>query len=140
MKKIILFLAALVVFYIVSIFIFPSVSSYIWEKIWLTWFNDNVIKIRNDFNDFITNFDVVWKYKDTKDDALKIKQNVEIQVWETKKQIETIQTNVEKTKASIDETTKAVNNTVNSLNELQNSIVNVVPLTASWEVSVWEEN
>jgi len=140
MKKILLFLASIVVFYIISIFIFPSVSSYIWEKLWLTWFNNSVIKIRNDFNDFITNFDVVWKYKETKDSAFEIKQTVESQVWETKKQIETIQTNVEKTKNSIDETTKAINNTIDSLNELQNSIINVVPKNSTWSTGSWEVN
>lgn len=140
MKKAILFLLVIFVLYILSIFAIPSVSSYIWEKLWLTWFNNWVVKIRDDFNDFITNFDIIWKYKETKDSALEIKQTVESQVWETKQKIETIQTNVDKTAKAIDETTKAVDNTINSLNELQESIVDVVPKSASWEVSIWDEN
>lgn len=131
MQKFIYFVCAIIVLYFISIFAFPSVSASIWEKLGLTWFNNSVIKARDDFNDFITNFDVLWKMKDTKDQALEIKQNVETQVEDTKKKIEVIQTNVDKTAKAIDDTTKAVNNTVNSLNELQNSIVDVVPGTAS---------
>lgn len=140
MKKIILFILSVIVFYIISIFLLPSVSSYLSEKLWLIEFNNSVIKIRSDFNDFITNFDITWKYSETKNSVFEIKQNVENQVWETKKQIETIQTSVEKTKASIEETTNAVNNTINSLNELQQSIVNVLPKTSSWETNSWITN
>lgn len=140
MQKIIYAILALIILYIVSIFAFPSVSSYIWEKVWLTGFNESLIKVKADVEDFITNFDVIWKYKDTKDQALEIKQNVETQVEETKQKIETIQTNVDKTAKAIDETTKAVNNTMDSLNELWNSISNVVPWTLTWETNSWVEN
>lgn len=140
MKKIILFILSVIVFYIISIFLLPSVSSYLWEKLWLTEFNNSVIKIRNDFNDFITNFDITWKYSETKNSLFKIKQNVENQVWETKKQIEAIETSVKKTKDSIEETKNAVNNTINSLNELKQSIVNVLPKTSSWETNSWITN
>ncbi len=135
MKKVILFLLAGVVFYIISIFALPSVSSYVWEKIGLTGFNNGVIKIRDEFQEFITHFDVMGKYKETKDSALEIKQTVESQVGETKQKIETIQTNVEKTSQAIDETTKAVNNTLNSLNELGNSIGDIVPASSSWNTN-----
>lgn len=140
MKKIILFVVALFVTYIISIFALPSVSSYIWEKFWLTGFNNWVISIRDGFNDFITNFDVIGKYKETKDSALEIKQNVETQVQETKQKIETIQTNVEKTSQAIDETTKAVNNTLDSLNDLGNSIWDIVPSSNSWNTNSWTTN
>lgn len=132
MKKTISFILLLIGLYLISIFVFPSASSYIWDKIWLTWFNSWVLKVRDDFNDFITNFDVVWKYKETKDSALEIKQTVDSQVQDTKQKIEVIQTNVDKTSKAIDDTTKSVNNTVDSLNELQNSIIDVVPKTWSW--------
>ncbi len=132
MKKIILFILALIVFYIVSIFAFPSVTSSIAEKFWFSEFNKNVINFRNELNDFITNFDLIWKFKQTKDQAIEIKQNVETSVQDTKQKIETIQTNVDKTAKAIDETTKAVNNTVDSLNELQKSIWDVVPETGTW--------
>lgn len=131
MLKVIYFICAVAVMYFVSIFALPSVSSTIWETLGLTAFNQSVIKVRDNFNEFITNFDVIGKYKDTKDQALEIKQNVETQVEDTKKKIETIQTNVDKTAKAIDETTKAVNTTVDSLNDLQESIVNVVPSTGS---------
>lgn len=136
MLKVIYFISALVALYFISIFAFPSVSSSIGGKLWLTAFNQSVIQLRDDFNDFVTNFDVIGKYKDTKDQALEIKQNVETQVQETKQKIETIQTNVDKTAKAIDDTTKAVNTTVESLSELQESIVNVVPKSASWSVEV----
>lgn len=132
MKKIISLILLLIGLYIISIFLFPSISSSIWEKIWLTWFNESVIKVKKDFDDFIMNFDVIWKYKETKDSALELKQNVETQVQETKKQIEVIQTNVDKTTKAIDDTSKAVNNTVNSLNDLTKSIKDVVPTSSSW--------
>lgn len=140
MKKVILFIISLIVLYIISIFALPSVSSYIGEKVWLTGFNNQVIKIRDEFNNFITNFDVIWKYKDTKDSALEIKQTVESQVIETKQKIETIQTNVEKTTQAIDETTKAVNNTIDSINELWDSIWDIVPSSSSWNTNSWTSN
>lgn len=131
MQKFIYFVCAIIVLYFISLFAFPWVSSYLGEKLGLTGFNQSVLQARDDFNEFVTSFDVVWKFKDTKDQALEIKQNVETQVEDTKKKIEVIQTNVDKTSKAIDDTTKAVNNTVNSLNELQNSIVDVVPWSAS---------
>lgn len=142
MKRIISFILLLICLYLISIFAFPSVSSYIWEKLWLTSFNESVIKSRDDLNDFITNFDLMWKYKDTKEQVFEIKQNVETQVKDTKEKIETIQTNVDKTAKAIDNTTKAVKDTINSLNELQNSIVNVVSdsSSGSWKSSSWSSN
>ena len=140
MKKVILFLLASMVFYIISIFALPSVSSYVWEKVGLTGFNNAVIQIRDEFQEFITQFDVIGKYKETKDSALEIKQSVESQVWETKQKIETIQTNVEKTSQAIDETTQAINNTMNSLNELGNSIGDIVPSTSSGNTLSWTSN
>lgn len=122
----------LIVSYIISIFAFPSLANSIWETFWLKWFNSSVIKLRDDFNNFITNFDMKWKYKDTKDQALEIKQNVETQVNETKKQIEIIQTNVDKTAKAIDDTTKAIDNVSKTASELTKSIVDVVPKTSSW--------
>lgn len=131
MKKVIFLILLLIVSYILSIFVFPSFSKYIWEKLWLTWFNTSVVKIRNDFNEYITSFDMKWKYNDTKEQALEIKQNVETQVNETKKQIEVIQTNVDKTAKAIDDTTKAINNVVKTSSDLTQSITNVIPKTWS---------
>lgn len=132
MQKVIFFILGLIVLYIVSIFASPSLSSSIGEKIWLTWFNSWVMKVRDDFNDFITNFDVIWKYKDTKDQALEIKQNVEIQVQETKTKIETVQTKVDEVWKAIDDTTKAIDNVSKTASELTKSIGDIVPKTWSW--------
>ncbi len=126
MKKAILIILSIFVLYLVSIFALPSVSSYIGEKVWLTEFNSWVIKARDEVNEFFSSFDIIWKYKDTKDSALEIKQNLEIQVQDTKVKIEEIQTKVDETGKAIDETTKAINNTVNTINDLGNSISNIV--------------
>lgn len=132
MKKIISFILLLIGLYIISIFTFPSISSSIWEKLWLTWFNQKVITLRDEFNDFIINFDLMWKYKDTKNQALEIKQNVETQVNDTKQKIETIQTNVDKTAKAIDDTTKAIDNVSKTASELTKSIGDIVPKTSTW--------
>ncbi|MGE4444079.1 MAG: hypothetical protein AB7E37_03755 [Candidatus Altimarinota bacterium] len=126
MKKAILIILSIFVLYLVSIFALPSVSSYIGEKVGLTEFNSGVIKARDEVNEFFSSFDIIGKYKDTKDSALEIKQNLEIQVQDTKVKIEEIQTKVDETGKAIDETTKAINNTVNTINDLGNSISNIV--------------
>lgn len=136
MKKIVSIILLLIGLYIISIFAFPSVSSYIWEKLWLTSFNESIIKFRDNLNDFVTNFDLIdliWKYNDTKKQVLEIKQNVETQFENTKKKIEVIQTNVDKT-------AKSFNDTINSLNELQNSIEDILPKSVSWNTSSWNSN
>lgn len=136
MKKIVSIILLLIGLYIISIFAFPSVSSYIWEKLWLTSFNESIIKSRDNLNDFVTNFDLIdliWKYNDTKKQVLEIKQNVETQFENTKKKIEVIQTNVDKT-------AKSFNDTINSLNELQNSIEDILPKSVSWNTSSWNSN
>lgn len=133
MKKIILFIMVIILFYIVSIFVLPSVSSYIGEKIWLTWFNNRVIQLRDEFNEFVTNFDIMWKYKETKDSALEIKQTVESQVGETKQKIETIQTKIDETEKAIEQTKESVNQTLNTLQELQKSVTDIIPWSATGE-------
>lgn len=140
MKKILAFIFLIVWIYILLIFISPVVANNIWEKIWLLNFNNNLIETKKGIEDFIVNFDLVWKISETKKDALEIKQNVETQVQETKQKIETIQTNVDKTAKAIDQTTKAVNETVNSLNELQKSIWDVVPSIGTWTTNSWVQN
>ncbi len=127
MKKVILFIVSIVVLYIVSIFALPSVSSYIWDKIGLTNFNSWVIQVRDEVNEFFSSFDVIWKYKDTKDSALEIKQSVEVQVQDTKQKIEEIQIKVEETGKAIEQTKDSINQTVNTINELWTSISNIVP-------------
>lgn len=138
MKKVILFIVSIVVLYIVSIFVLPSVSSYIWDKIGLTNFNSWVIQVRDEVNEFFSSFDVIWKYKDTKDSALEIKQNLEIQGKDIKVKIEEIQTKVDETWKAIDETTKAINNTVNTINDLGSSISNIVWGSGEVQVEVTE--
>lgn len=127
MKKIISVVLFLIGLYIILIFTAPSISSSIWDKLWLIWFNQKIISLRDEFNKFIVNYDFIWKYNDTKNKVLEIKQNVETQVDDTKKKIEVIQTNVDKTTKSVNNTTKAINDTMNSLNELQNSVVDIIP-------------
>jgi peptidoglycan hydrolase CwlO-like protein len=123
MKKIIFLILLCFVLYIVSIFAFPSISTLIWEKLWLTWFNESVVKIKKDFNEFVLGFDVTGKYNDTKNQALEIKQNIETQVKETKGKIEVIQNNVDKT-------TQAVDNLWKTTNDLKNSVSDIIP--GSW--------
>lgn len=138
MKKIVLFILSVIVLYIVSIFVFPSASSYIWERIWLIGFNNWVIKIRDEVNEFFTWFDIMGKYKDTKDSALEIKQNIEVQVQDTKQKIEVIQTKVDETGKAIEQTRDSLNNTVNTLNELWNSISDIVPSSSGQTRSLEE--
>lgn len=134
MKKIIAVVLFIVASYILCIFALPGVAWSIWWILWLTSFNDSVIKTRDEFNTFVTSVDIMWKYKDTKDQALEIKQNVETQVNETKKQIEVIQTNVDKTAKAIDDTSKAIDNVIKTSSDLSNSIRDVVPKTSSGNI------
>ena len=119
MQKILALILLIVWVYLTLIFVSPVAANNIWEKIWLLEFNKKLTLVKENVEDFIVNFDVMWKFSKTKNDALEIKQNVETQITETKQKIETIQTNVEKTTKAIQDTTKAVNNTVDSLWELQ---------------------
>ena len=137
MQKILALILLIVWVYLTLIFVSPVAANNIWEKIWLLEFNKKLTLVKENVEDFILNFDVMWKFSKTKNDALEIKQNVETQITETKQKIETIQTNVEKTTKAIQDTTKAVNNTVDSLWELQKSILDIVPLSQTWDVNTW---
>jgi len=109
----------------------------------LTSFNEKIIELKTNLDNFITNFDIKWKYDDTTKEALEIKQKVETTVKETQDKVETtiketqdkvdnIRNNVDKTTKAIDDTTKSVNNTINTLNDLQKSVKEVVPKTNMW--------
>ncbi len=138
MKKTILILLIIIVCYILSIFAFPIKSDFIWEKIWLANFNQEVRKIRDNFNDFITNFDLIWKYKYTKNQAIDLKNDVENQIQDTKSKIEEVQKQVDETKKSIEETTNSINNSVDKLNNLKDSVWNIItPIdnSNSWNIN-----
>lgn len=138
MKKIILIILIIIVCYTLSIFAFPIKSDFIWEKIWLTNFNQEVRKIRDDFNDFITNFDLIWKYKNTKNQAVDIKNNIENQIQDTKNKIEEVQKQVDETQKAIEDTTNSINNSVDKLNNLKNSVWDIItPIdnSNSWNIN-----
>lgn len=136
--------------YFMTLFIAPNVAAKLGEILWLTEFNTLVIEKKDAFYQFITWYDMMEKYQDTKNDALEIKQNVstqiqqtttdiQTQVQDTKDKIENVQTKVEQTQQAIEQTTQSVNHTIDSLNELQQSIVDVIPWTASVQAtgSLW---
>lgn len=136
MKKTILIILILIVSYILAIFMLPSVAAFIWEKVWLTNFNNSVIKTKVEFNNFMKDFDLLWKYKQSKNKAQELKNWVEIQIKDTKQKIEEIQNQATKTKQSIDETTNSINNTIDSINNLKDSVGDIVNPSISWSLNI----
>lgn len=132
MRKGIVSLLILVVVYILWIFLFPSVFETFGNKFGLAGFNAWVKQVYYEIRDFWDNYDIEGKYKQTKDSALEIKQNVSKQVDETKQKIEDIQQKADETTKAIQETTQAVNTTIQSIQELWGSVSNLVPGTSTW--------
>lgn len=133
MKKIILFILRVIVLYILMIFSLPNLASSIWEKLWLLWFNNKVIKIKQNIDDFFTWVDINESLKETKNSALEIKQNIDNNIKETQDKIDTIRENVDKTIKAIDDTKKTINETIKTTKELQESIVDIIPTnTSTW--------
>ena len=136
MKKTILIILILIVSYILAIFILPSVAAFIWEKVWITKFNNLVIKTKVEFNNFMKDFDLLWKYKQSKDKAQELKDWVEVQIKDKKQKIEEVQNQVPKTMQSIDETMNSINNTIDSINNLKDSVGDIVTPSVSWSLNI----
>lgn len=124
MFKFIYWFSIIVVLYIVSIFLFPSFWEKVWNKIWLIWFNNYIVSLKDKMNDFVFGISDNSLIQEKTKEIFEIKQSVESKVDETKQKIETIQNAVEDTSKSIQETSDSINKTVDSLNNLKNSITN----------------
>lgn len=133
LKKWVLSVFALVVVYIVNLFVFPQFMQALWEKVWLSGVNNHIFQLREDIDNFVQWIDILhYKQK-----ALEVKQNVESQVDDTRKKIEDIQIKVDETGKAIEQTKDSINQTVNTLGELWNTIGNIIPsssTTSSWIV------
>lgn len=122
--KFLYWFSIIVVLYILSIFLFPSFTENVWNKIWLIWFNNYIISLKDKVNNFVFGISDSSLIQEKTKEIFEIKQSVESKVDETKQKIETIQNAVEDTSKSIQETSDSINKTVDSLNNLKNSITN----------------
>lgn len=122
MKKIIFLILAFFVLYIVSIFMFPWVSSFLWDKLGLTNFNNNVIKIKNDIDNFFTNFDIVWTYEETIISVKDLKISLDENIKYTQDKIDLIRSGMISASESITQVKEMINNTIENIESLQKYI------------------
>jgi len=126
MKKILLIIFTIIIFYIISIFMFPNISNYIWEKFWLIKFNEKVILFKHKLDNFILNTDIDWKIIQTKDKAVNIKQNIDTNIDNFRDNL-TDKTN--KMRDSKDDIT----NNIETLIDTKDNIINTLDnLTWTW--------
>jgi hypothetical protein len=118
-KKLILSLIILFVWYILLIFTMPSVASAIEQLLWIGWFNQKVIDIRDSFNNKTTTIP-------SKDEllswALDLKNNIIDWVDTTKEKID-----------SFRETMSGVEDTYNDLKDWYNEVKDFID-TNSWKI------
>jgi len=129
MLKFVYWLAIIIVLYIMSIFLFPNFADSLWKRIWLDWFNNYIIWLKDKVDKFVFWISDSELIKDKTQEMFEIKQDLETKVDQAKQKIETIQNAVEDTSKSIKETNESINKTADSLNNLKNSITN------TWNIS-----
>lgn len=115
MKKIISFVLMLFVLYIVSIFAFPKVSWDIAEKLWIQEFNNTVVLIKTNIENFVLNYDVDATITEASERLNQLKTMVDDSIKWTQDIIDDIRwgvTSVEESylmiKKSIDDTTEMI--------------------------------
>lgn len=138
-KKILLTIIVIFISTILITFVFPEKMTLLTKDTFLEKTILNTTKIKNDIDDFFSNFDIIWKYKSTKDQALEIKQEIWSGITETQNQIDKIRTGVDETQKAIEQTKNWIDNTLKWLDEIQGTAKDIIPKTATWIVDTKEK-
>lgn len=152
-KKIFWFLVILFVSYLLLIFIFPWTTKKIESVLWMNWFNDNVIEVKNKIDKIST--DWIELYNDTKITTKSfvdhfyhwlniIKSNID----KLREKINEKKTDAEKLKKSYEDVKEIINtaswiiketkDTIDTLNDVKNTITNTWKLydnTNTWNIN-----
>lgn len=130
MKNIVLIILSLVVFYIVSIFVFPRLQLQISNALRLQDFDSFIVEQKQKLDDFV-NSNVLDNVNNVTNSALEIKQNIETQVETFSSWVQNVWNKLDEVRDNINKTSDSINSTLNSIWELKESVSNVIP-TSSW--------
>lgn len=125
MKKIIAFLILIFTLYIVAIFKVPTIATTIWEKLNIIEFNKTVIKISENYNDFMNKHWDKFTVDNIKQTTSDIKDWVETWIKTTQDTLDNIRDNVEKASDSIKETQEKINETKESIENVIDTVSDV---------------
>jgi len=118
-KKLILSLIILFIWYVLLIFTLPSIASWIENLLGINWFNNKIIELKEFFNDKSTS---IPKTDEILSWAIDFKNNVINSVDTTKEKID-----------SIRKTMSWVENTYNDIKNWYDDVVNFID-TNSWKI------
>lgn len=130
MKNIVLIILSLVVFYIVSIFVFPRLQLQISNALRLQDFDSFIVEQKQKLDDFV-NSNILDNVNNVTNSALEIKQNIETQVETFSSWVQNVWNKLDEVRDNINKTSDSINSTLNSIWELKESVSNVIP-TSSW--------
>lgn len=133
MKNIVLIILTLVVFYIVSIFVFPRLQLQISNALRLQDFDAFIVEQKQKLDDFV-NSNVLENVNNVTNSALEIKQNIETQVESFSSWVQNVWNKLDEVRDNINKTSDSINSTLNSIWELKESVWNVIP-SSSWSTN-----
>jgi peptidoglycan hydrolase CwlO-like protein len=133
MKKILLMLVVFIVLFLILIFKAPVVADKIWNLFWFYWVSENIVNIKNKFDNAITRIPSKEEVIQTYDMAYSWTVNA---IDKTKDTIDNVRENANKieekynnAKEFIDDTWKKIDevkSTINDLEQIWNNIKNIV--------------